>query len=123
MWITPGGGVEAGEVLAETAARELGEETGLVVAPAALGAPLAVRQGDWAFRGVQYRSVDTFFCLRTRRFAPSDAGLDDEERAVIDRWRWWSPEELDRSDERIQPPDLAGLVRGLPAGGRPAASD
>ena len=120
VWITPGGGLEPGETLAEAAARELGEETGLAVAPSALGAPVAVSRADWTFRGVDYHSVDNFFVRRARCFEPSDAGLDDEERAVYDGWRWWAPDELDRATERVQPPGLARLARRLHAGERPA---
>jgi 8-oxo-dGTP pyrophosphatase MutT (NUDIX family) len=32
-WVTPGGGVRAGETLAAAAVRELREETGIVVTP------------------------------------------------------------------------------------------
>jgi hypothetical protein len=27
--------------------------------------------------------------------------------------RWWTPDELDATDDRIAPPQLAGLVRSL----------
>jgi len=63
IWITPGGGVEPGETLAESAARELEEETGLLVEPATLGAPVAVCRGDWEFRGLPLYSEDWFFAF------------------------------------------------------------
>ena len=39
-WLTIGGGLEPGETLAEAAAREMREETGITVEPAALGRPI-----------------------------------------------------------------------------------
>src|ERR1700738_3536350 len=41
FWLTIGGGAERGETLAEAAAREMREETGIDVDPAELGAPIA----------------------------------------------------------------------------------
>lgn len=48
-WSLPGGGVERGEASRAAAARELGEELGLAVAPARLERALTVR-GWWDFR-------------------------------------------------------------------------
>jgi 8-oxo-dGTP pyrophosphatase MutT (NUDIX family) len=113
VWITPGGGIEPGEPLAVAAARELREETGVVVAPDALGAPIAVCRGDWAFRGVPLYSVDWFFALRVPRFEPSDEGWEDLERELHASWRWWPADELDEAPEVILPSGLAQVVRRI----------
>lgn len=118
-WITPGGGVEAGESPAGAAVRELAEETGLVLKPDELGAPIAMSRGDWEFRGVPLYSETWHFGVVTERFELDISGWDAFEREFQSGWRWWGPDEVEQSSEFIIPAGLAGLARMLSRGERP----
>ncbi len=113
VWATPGGGIEPGETLAQAAARELSEETGLAVEPGLLGAPVAVTRGEWTFRGRRLYSEDWFFALRAEHFEPETSGWTDLEREVHRGWRWFTPGELEQPGSPVLPVGLAELIRTL----------
>ncbi|MBR7839615.1 NUDIX domain-containing protein [Actinospica durhamensis] len=114
-WYTPGGGVEPGETPQQAAARELAEETGLVVEPAALGEQVFENYVEFLMDGVLLRQRNHFFLLRTATREISTAGLDDVEQRTHLGHRWWSAEELEQSSEICYPEELAGLI--APSGG------
>ena len=110
-WFTPGGGVEPGETIAQAAARELAEETGLVVAPEALGERVAWCEGHAEFSFVSGTFRDDFFLLRVDALEVSTAGHEELERGNILGHRWWTVEELEAADVVTVPMGLAGLLR------------
>ena len=119
IWITPGGGVEPGEVPEEAAAREFLEETGIAVDCASLGAAVAVARGEWTFRVQRLYSVDWFFAWRGPRFEPSTIGWSALEHQLHAEWRWWSPDQLEATNETVLPADLASIAKRIARGAVP----
>jgi 8-oxo-dGTP pyrophosphatase MutT (NUDIX family) len=112
-WFTPGGGLEAGESWAEGAARELREETGLRVAPEALGAPVFEERADFAFAGLLIDQDQRFFLLRVDSHEVDTSGFGEIEVASIEEHRWWSLDELRATSDTLYPLDLVDVLTRL----------
>jgi 8-oxo-dGTP pyrophosphatase MutT (NUDIX family) len=112
-WFTVGGGARAGESLAQAAARELREESGIVAQAAELGEPVRHEVAEFSFDGRSFRQEQDFFVLRVDSPQVSFDGLDDEEAAIVDGHRWWTADELDETAERFFPSWLPSLLRDL----------
>jgi ADP-ribose pyrophosphatase YjhB (NUDIX family) len=85
-WDLPGGRVEPGELLLETLAREVFEETGVVVR----GVPrfLFVQEGERIFCGQRHHAWRSFF------FAVDEFGGEPAARSEVLAVQWFAPEEL-----------------------------
>jgi 8-oxo-dGTP pyrophosphatase MutT (NUDIX family) len=121
-YVTPGGGLEADETLTEGAAREVFEETGLRIDPAALGPVVAEAAGAWSDGPeLVVHSEDAYFFLRVPHFDPVRDRLEEVEQAEFTAARWLTPVEIAEADALVFPARIAALLEGLLAGATPPA--
>jgi 8-oxo-dGTP pyrophosphatase MutT (NUDIX family) len=112
-WFTVGGGIDDGETPVGAAVRELFEETGLRIAPDALGEPIFHDVTEFPFDGQWYRQEQAYYLVRVDSWLVDFGGFNAIERATVDAYRWWSADELRATDERFYPSHLPDLLRRL----------
>lgn len=117
-WITPGGGVENDESLAEAAMREVYEETGLRVVLPPEAVPVYVERVSFRFAGNHFDQTNHYFLSRVpagQQLQP--AGHTDIEQQVVLELRWWRLEDLDASVEVREPVAMVTLIERALKGG------
>ena len=118
-WVLPGGGKEPGEDDHTALRRELTEETG--VPEIFVGPPLwvrrLIREGFAGYDGQE----ETVYLVPCHDFeiAPTMTEAELAEEGLVEH-RWWSPAELDATDESLRPDALPRLVREILEHGAPA---
>jgi 8-oxo-dGTP pyrophosphatase MutT (NUDIX family) len=110
-WITPGGGVEAGETLAQAAAREVYEETGLRIEIAEHSRPIYCEGVVFSIAGCTYDQTNHYFMARVPNgLAVEPAAHTEIERLVVLGHRWWPLDELAASTETREPVAMVELI-------------
>jgi 8-oxo-dGTP pyrophosphatase MutT (NUDIX family) len=116
IWITPGGGLSAGETPEHCLQRELREELGLD--DYQLGPLVWLREHTFTVDGTRYRQHERFYVVNVEKFAPQMS--DELESRVLERFRWWHASELFDIPESVVPRSLAQIVAGYLEHGAPA---
>lgn len=121
-WMTPGGGVDAGESDLQAAVREVQEETGLVLDSASLIGPIATRQVWHGYSDVVIDQRDAFFAAHVDAFTVDVSGHTEQEKITMTSSKWWLRRELDVTGEMVWPANLAQLWDSVARfeAGRPA---
>jgi ADP-ribose pyrophosphatase YjhB (NUDIX family) len=119
FWTTPGGGIDPGESLENAIRRELREETGLE--DPEIGPVIWTRREAFPWAGQTLDQREQVVLVRAPAFEPKP-GLGAERLAAEDvhEVRWWSLEEVERSDAVFYPTRLARFLRQLLETGPPA---
>ncbi|HEX6870658.1 MAG TPA: NUDIX domain-containing protein [Micromonosporaceae bacterium] len=112
-WFTVGGGLDPDERPAEGAVRELREETGLSVTVEQLGEAVWHETTQFPFEGVWYQQEQDYFAVRVPTWQVTVDGFGEVERRSIDGHRWWTVPELLSTSDRVYPPNLPSLLRGI----------
>jgi 8-oxo-dGTP pyrophosphatase MutT (NUDIX family) len=111
VWITPGGALEPGETPEQAALRELGEETGIQSAELSPCVWTRVHHFDWG--GARYEQRERFFVARATCPTITLDNCGAEERQFLSEWRWWTVDEIARSDSVFAPRALADVLPAI----------
>ena len=116
-WVTPGGGIDAGETPRQAAVRELAEETGLLIEPDDLLGPVAVRDVVHGYSDQVLHQHESFFVLHTARFEATPLGLTEGEKLTMAGYAWQPTSQLDRLPEPVWPSGIGDLIAAASAPG------
>lgn len=121
FWITPGGGLKAGERHDAGLRRELREELGLTADDLAeVGPWLWHRVITFRWLGRTLEQHERFRLLRVDRAELDFAGRSADEHKALTDHRWFTIDELRVLDDKVAPTRLPELLEELLRSGPPA---
>ena len=101
LWCAPGGGDERGHSIPDNLAREVHEETGLIIS---VGPPCLINEFHQPESG--FHQIDLFFRCKVISGTLSDKWQDPEN--IVDRRRWVTRSEMEHM--RYKPDSLAEVA-------------
>ncbi|WP_433167666.1 NUDIX hydrolase [Kribbella sp. CA-247076] len=109
-WFTIGGGVEAGETVAEAASRELREEVGIHLPMESLGTPLATNTVEYEWGGCPIIQHQTVFAVAVDGVDVTFANQEQLELETISAHGWWYGDDLEATGQAAHV-TIPGLLR------------
>ena len=112
FWVTPGGGLEPGESDEDALRREVAEETGAT--RFSVGQLVWTRRCEFTWDNREYSQNENFYRVQTDPFEPAmDANPAQGEASAFREFRWWSIDDIGRSDQTFSPRGLHSLLENL----------
>ncbi|MFT7654393.1 MAG: 8-oxo-dGTP diphosphatase [Limisphaerales bacterium] len=120
IWLTPGGGIEAGELPVIALQREVWEETGQKISSPV--GPVWRRHHEFVFRGERFEQHEDYYLVRTPKFEPTGHNNPAQHEAeLMTEYRWWPLADIAASEEIFVPRKLAAQLRALLNGPVPSS--
>lgn len=118
VWITPGGGLEEGESFEEALERELFEELGIRLSEPA---PFVFFRTPFyeLKNGETVRSEERFYLVDCDDMSFSYIGWSESEMKRMTAGKWWSAEEIKKSEETFFSEDVIEIIERLSEGNVP----
>jgi 8-oxo-dGTP pyrophosphatase MutT (NUDIX family) len=116
-WEIPGGGMDPGESSAQTAARELREEAGILRAE--IGPVVWTQSVQFSFAGLYFDQDEHIHVAWTDQIELAAPRLESLEALAFQGARWWTLDEVVAATEAFLPRPLPLLLPALVAGDLP----
>ena len=112
IWFAPGGGMEADENPEICLRREIEEETGIVLTD--IGPLIWRRHHTFAWNGRILSQDEDFYVVYIDEFEPDfTTNPSESELMSFQRFKWWSPTEIQESSDVFAPRLLAKHLQNL----------